>query len=101
MQRLAAPRYHYARNDPYDRDARIELVLPPLIPSREYMQSILAFEVPAGGLAIWFMGQNGFILKAGIGLLIGIDLYLTDICAGLFAHLPFPVPACSPTPDLH
>jgi L-ascorbate 6-phosphate lactonase len=91
MQRLPMPRYHFARNDPYDRDARIELVLPQLISSREYMQSIRAFEVPAEGLAVWFMGQNGFILKASNGPLIGIDLYLTDSCAQLFAHLPFRV----------
>ena len=91
MQRLPMPRYHFARNDPYDRDARIELVLPQLISSREYMQSIRAFEVPAEGIAVWFMGQNGFILKASNGPLIGIDLYLTDSCAQLFAHLPFRV----------
>jgi L-ascorbate 6-phosphate lactonase len=82
-------RYHFARNDPYDREARIELVLPPQIPSREYMESIRAFEVPTDTLAIWFLGQNGFILKASTGPLIGIDLYLTDSCAALFAHLPF------------
>jgi hypothetical protein len=85
------PRYHFARNDPYDRDARIELVLPQLISSREYMQSIRAFEIPAEGLAVCFMGQNGFILNASNGPLIGIDLYLTDSCAQLFAHLPFRV----------
>jgi L-ascorbate 6-phosphate lactonase len=89
MQEPPAPRYHFARNDPYDRDAQIELVLPPLIPSREYMESIRAFEVPANGLAIWFTGQNGFILKPNEGPLIGIDLYLTNSCAELFAHLPF------------
>jgi L-ascorbate 6-phosphate lactonase len=82
-------RYRFDRNDPFDREARIELVLPPLIPSREYMESIRAFEVPAEALAIWFMGQNGFILKASAGPLIGIDLYLSDSCSTLFADLPF------------
>jgi L-ascorbate 6-phosphate lactonase len=83
------PCYNFARNDPYDREAQIELVLPPLIPSRAYMNSIRAFEVPRDGLAVWFFGQNGFILKASKGPLIAIDLYLTNSCAGLFAHLPF------------
>jgi L-ascorbate 6-phosphate lactonase len=83
------PRYHFARNDPYNREAKIELVLPPLIPSRVYMESIRAFEVPTDGVAIWFLGQNGFILKSGEGPLIGIDLYLTNSCAALFAHLPY------------
>jgi L-ascorbate 6-phosphate lactonase len=91
MRRLAMPRYDFARNDPYNREARIELVVPPLIPSREYMQSIRGFEVPDDALAIWFMGQNGFILKTSMGPLIGIDLYLTDCCGELFAHLPFRV----------
>lgn len=82
-------RYDFARNDPYDREAPIELVLPQRIPSRAYMESIRAFEVPSDSLAVWFFGQNGFILKASIGPLIGIDLYLTDSCADHFAHLPY------------
>lgn len=34
-------------------------------------------------------GQNGFLLKEAGGPLIGIDLYLTDSCAGRFANLPY------------
>jgi L-ascorbate metabolism protein UlaG (beta-lactamase superfamily) len=83
------PRYQFTRNDPYDRAAQIEFVLPPLIPGRVYMESIRAFEVPPDGLAIWFFGQNGFILKASRGPLIGIDLYLSNSCARLFSHLPY------------
>lgn len=83
------PRYEFTRNDPYDRREEIQLVLPQLIPSRVYMESIRAFEVPADGLAIWFLGQNGFILKSSEGPLIGIDLYLTNSCAAMFAHLPY------------
>ncbi len=83
------PRYQFAQNDPYNREAQIELVLPQSIPSRLYMESIRAFEVPADGVAIWFLGQNGFILKSREGPLIGIDLYLTNSCAALFAHLPY------------
>ena len=40
-------------------------------------------------IAIWYLGQNGFILKDAAGPLIGIDLYLTNSCATTFAHLPF------------
>jgi L-ascorbate 6-phosphate lactonase len=83
------PHYNFARNNPYDREAAIEPVLPRLIPSAAYMQSIRAFEVGEGSLAIWFFGQNGFVLKAHAGPLVGIDLYLTDSCAERFAHLPF------------
>jgi L-ascorbate 6-phosphate lactonase len=83
------PRYQFSRNDPYDREAPVDLVVPALIPSSVYMESIRAFEVPANGIGVWFFGQNGFVLKARSGPLIGIDLYLTDSCARQFAHLPF------------
>ncbi len=81
--------YSFSRNDPYDHEAAVEFVLPPLIPSREYMASIRAFLVPEDGLALWYLGQNGFILRGGDGPLIGIDLYLTNSCAQIFPHLPF------------
>jgi L-ascorbate 6-phosphate lactonase len=87
--KAAMPRYDFTRNDPYDRAAEIELVLPRLMPSRAYMESIRAFAVPEDGLAVWFFGQNGFILKASKGPLIGIDLYLSDSCARLYSHRPF------------
>jgi L-ascorbate 6-phosphate lactonase len=83
------PRYHFARNDPYDRQSPVDMVLPQLMSSRAYMESIRAFAVPQRAIAVWFLGQNGFILKASSGTLIGIDLYLTDSCAKRFAHLPF------------
>lgn len=82
-------RYDFTRNDPYDRATPVQLVLNALIPSRDYMRSVREFQVPSGSLAVWFFGQNGFLLKAGSGPLIGIDLYLTNSCAERFAHLPF------------
>lgn len=81
--------YVFTRNDPYDRAAPIELVVPRLMESRTYMQSIRECEVPADAIAVWFLGQNGFLLKDARGPLIGIDLYLTNSCAASFAHLPF------------
>ena len=45
--------------------------------------------MPEDGLAIWFLGQNGFLLKDANGPLIGIDPYLSNSCATSFAHLPF------------
>ncbi len=53
------------------------------------MQSIRDLPVPKDALAIWFLGQNGFLLKDAEGPLVGIDLYLSDSCATSFAHLPF------------
>jgi len=81
----------FDRNDAFDRTAPIQLVVPRLVESREYMRSIREFQVPADALAIWFLGQNGFLLKDASGPLIGIDLYLTNSCSECFAHLPFRV----------
>lgn len=82
-------RYCFTRNDPYARDVPIELVTSELMESSSYMSSIHKFAVPAGSIAVWYLGQNGFILKGASGPLIGIDLYLTNSCATSFAHLPF------------
>lgn len=60
-----------------------------LMDSRSYMESIRSFRVPADSIAFWFLGQNGFIVKASEGPVIGIDLYLTDSCGESFAALPF------------
>ena len=85
----ATGRLIFNRNDPFDRGAPIQLVVPQLIESREYMRSIREYKVPADAIAIWFLGQNGFLIKDAAGPLIGIDLYLTNSCATTFADLPF------------
>ncbi len=81
--------YVFTKNDPHDRTAPIQMAVPQLIESQQYMQSIRAYKVPAEAIAVWFLGQNGFLLKDAAGPLIGIDLYLTNSCAGSFSHLPF------------
>ncbi|MBS1802364.1 MAG: MBL fold metallo-hydrolase [Acidobacteria bacterium] len=81
--------FAFDRNDPYDRASKVELVIPALLDSKQYMKSIREFVVPEGGLALWYLGQNGFILKSSTGPLIGIDLYLSNSCARKFGHLPF------------
>ena len=81
--------YDFARNDPFDRTQPIELVVQPKVSSAEYMQSIREYPVPPGGLAVWYLGQNGFILKDAVSPLIGIDLYLTNSCGEDFKGLPF------------
>jgi len=47
------------------------------------MRKIRAFDVPAGSIALWWLGQMGYIFKSPEGTLAGVDLYLTDSCAGL------------------
>lgn len=82
-------RYTFTRNDPFDRGRTIEMIVQPKMSSAEYMRSIRNFQVPEGSLAIWYLGQNGFILKDALSPLIGIDLYLTNSCAEDFKDLPF------------
>jgi L-ascorbate 6-phosphate lactonase len=82
-------RYNFTRNDPFDRTRPIQLVVEPKMSSTEYMRSIRAYRVPEGSLAIWYLGQNGFILKHAASPLIGIDLYLTNSCGEDFTELPF------------
>lgn len=63
--------YTFILNDPYDRSAPLQLVVPALIESRAYMRSIREFGVPADSVAIWYLGQNGFIIGVSTGLRIG------------------------------
>jgi L-ascorbate 6-phosphate lactonase len=81
--------YIFTKNDAYDRHALIQFVVPRMLSSRHYMRSIREFQPRADAIAIWYLGQNGFLLKDATGLLIGIDLYLTNSCASSFARLPY------------
>jgi len=48
------------------------------------MQQIRDYLVPRrGAVAIWWLGQNGFIFKTHEGTTVSTDLYLTDSCEGL------------------
>lgn len=81
--------YIFSKNDPYDRTASIQYVVPKLMESKHFMASIREFRPSPNTLAIWFLGQNGFILKDDSSPLIGVDLYLTNSCASTYAHLPY------------
>ncbi len=47
------------------------------------MQRIREYNVPAGSMAFWWLGQSGYIFKSPAGTTFGVDLYLTDSCAAL------------------
>lgn len=81
--------YIFTKNNAYDRNTEIQLVVPQKMGSQRYMQTIRDYLVPPDAIAIWYLGQNGFILKDAAGPLIGIDLYLTNSCADKFSHLPY------------
>ncbi len=77
-------KYNYTQNDPFDKLGKIKLVVNPEMDSQSFMDSIKEYSIPDNGLAIWFLGQNGFILKPGRGPLLAIDPYLTNSCASLY-----------------
>lgn len=51
------------------------------------MQEIRAFPVPKKSVALWWLGQTGYIFKTPEGTLLTTDMYLTNSCAGTYAHL--------------
>lgn len=48
------------------------------------MQQIRAFPVEKGSVALWWLGQNGYIFKTSEGTLLASDMYLTNHCAGVY-----------------
>lgn len=42
------------------------------------MDAVAGFDVPARSIAIWFLGQNGWIVKSPGGTVLVIDPYLSD-----------------------
>ena len=47
------------------------------------MREIRDFGVPRGAVAIWWLGQNGYIFKTHEGTVAGTDLYLTNSCVSV------------------
>jgi L-ascorbate metabolism protein UlaG (beta-lactamase superfamily) len=48
------------------------------------MSEIRACPVPKNAVAIWWLGQNGFIFKSHEGTVVSTDLYLTNSCADAY-----------------
>jgi L-ascorbate 6-phosphate lactonase len=51
------------------------------------MQEIRSFPVPKNSVAIWWIGQSGYIFKSPEGTLVSTDLYLTNSCAELYRDI--------------
>ena len=45
------------------------------------LSQIRAHQVAAGHIALWWLGQSGFIVKGPAGTILAIDPYLSDACA--------------------
>ena len=52
-------------------------------PSAERSRLLRSLSIPPNSIALWFLGQNGFIAKTPEGTLLAIDPYLTNSCAAL------------------
>jgi L-ascorbate 6-phosphate lactonase len=81
--------YDFGMNDPFDRSFPVRMVVAQTMGSRQYMDSIRELRIQDNAIAIWYLGQNSFILKSSGSPLIGIDLYLTNSCASRFADRPY------------
>lgn len=46
------------------------------------MDEIRAFRTPPGHVALWWLGQMSYVFKSPAGTTLGVDLYLTNSCAG-------------------
>jgi len=47
------------------------------------MQEIRRTPVARGTVALWWLGQNGFLFKTAEGTVVATDLYLTDSCVAV------------------
>lgn len=62
------------------------------------MTELRRFPVPEGALAVWWLGQAGFLLKSPGGVLAALDPYLSDSCGpatremGFNFHRAYPPP---------
>lgn len=53
----------------------------------DLMQAVRETRVARKSFALWFLGQNGWILKSPSGFVLAIDPYLTDACRGRRPYL--------------
>ena len=51
------------------------------------MSEIRAFPVPKKSVAIWWLGQTGYIFKTPEDTLATTDMYLTNSCATAYPAL--------------
>lgn len=51
------------------------------------IDDIRAFDVPAASFGLWFLGQNGWIVKAPDGTTVAVDPYLSDDLKALRTHM--------------
>ena len=55
--------------------------------SKDFMEKVKEWDVPADRAAVWHLGQNSFLIKSG-GRTAVIDPYLTDYCGSRRTGVP-------------
>jgi L-ascorbate 6-phosphate lactonase len=48
--------------------------------SKLTLDQLRAYEVPAGSIAVWWLGQSGYFLKSPAGMLAVMDPYFSNAC---------------------
>ncbi|MBE5782279.1 MAG: MBL fold metallo-hydrolase [Clostridiales bacterium] len=49
-----------------------------------FAQKVCTYQVPAGAVGVFFLGQAGFIFKTPMGQMAAVDPYLSDCCERYF-----------------
>lgn len=67
------------------------------------MREIREFPVPARSVALWWLGQSGYIFKTPEGTLLSVDMYLSDSCRDLVPGMDLSrkVPVLIPPEELN
>ena len=53
------------------------------LPSLESQAPVRPYPIPQYSIALWTLGQNGFLLKSPEGTLVAVDPYLSNSCVTL------------------
>ena len=62
------------------------------------MHDVQQYAVPTGAVALWWLGQAGFIIKSPAGKIVALDPYLTNSCKALGEEAGFDMDRLVPPP---
>lgn len=62
------------------------------------MPALRAFAVPPQHIALWWLGQAGFVIKTPQGIIVALDPYLSNSCKALGEGLGFDMDRLVPPP---
>lgn len=67
--------------------------MPPLT-----LRHVREYPVPPGGVALWWLGQQSFLIKSPGGKVVALDPYLSNSCAALVRPLGYDMERLYPPP---